>query len=192
MRLALTCALCLVLASGLAAQATSGYLAQGKVTLTTPRGVLSGSITVAAAAPNLCKVAIDLGSAVSPRRLAAVFDGTTAVVRGPALLLHAAPLAVSPGIGCALLAPRVAMAGPVLATVSGTAHLEKLTWTRGPHTLALRYGYASPSDALPSSVVESVDGVTRVSIRYDTIAAHVFEASDFASSRPGVGTGGGQ
>lgn len=187
--------LSLVLAGGLAAQTTAGYLARGKVTLTTARGVLSGTIAIAAAAPNLCKVTIDLRPAVNRRRLTAVFDGATAVIQGPARLLRTAPLAVSPAIGCALLAPRVAMAGPVLTTVPGTAHLATLVWTRGARRLELHYAYSSPSAALPASVTETVDGVTRLAIRYGTVGEHVFQAADFSPPQPdaaAAGAGGGQ
>ncbi|MGH3634654.1 MAG: hypothetical protein ACRDTS_11280, partial [Mycobacterium sp.] len=157
------------------------------VTITGPRGAATGTITVALASGDRCSLTVDVSSPARPRRYTAVFDGTTAEVQGPALLLQAAPPPIGPLVGCALLMPHADGSDATVTRAAGTAHASNLRWKQRGHMIALSYGYSSPAAALPDQLTETVDGNTRLHVHFTSIAAKVFPISEFT-----VSTGGAQ
>lgn len=167
-----------------------GYLARGSASITTPRGTFTGTISVAMADAGRCRVEMEFGSGARPRTITAAFDGSKGGVVGPATLLRAAPIPFGLPTGCALLAPQPSQNASAfqlsLVTSAGGTQVASINWKLGSRALSVAYRYASPRDALPVAVTESVDGVARLEVRFTSVTPKAFPITEFLAPAGGA------
>jgi hypothetical protein len=186
----LSLSLSLVFTSGAAAQSSGGVEAQGTVTLHTAQGDESGAISIEAADAAHCRVTITLGPAVLHRAYTAVLNGARVAMSGPAGVVVAAPLPVSPGLGCALLP--AAIAGAKLADIGASLHNDAaglatgLSWKPGGRAAEVAFRDYSATDGISyaRTVTETVDGTPVLNVHLDAVAPKALTDSDFALPPP--------
>jgi len=167
-----------------------GVEVHGTATVRGPHGDEQGAITLEVVDAAHCRVTITLGPLVLHRAYTAVLNGTRVEVSGEAGLVEAAPLPVSPGLGCALLP--TAIAGTKLADAGASLHADAtgaasgLSWTTRGHAAEVSFtDYAATGGvSYARTVTETLDGAPVLSIHLEGAAPKVFTGGDFALPPP--------
>ncbi|MGH9393217.1 MAG: hypothetical protein ACRD1E_03540 [Terriglobales bacterium] len=166
-----------------------GLTAQGTVTIAGPRGLESGTVTVAAWGPDHCRVAITLGSPLLRRSYTAVMSGKSAVISAPAGILRSVPLPVGPGLGCALLPSAVAApSGTHGATLTSDAsgRPASLRWSAHGRATELSYSDYAASNGVQyaATLVETVQGKAALTVHIETVSLATLSDADFLLPPP--------